>query len=72
MTTLEKEHTSVAQRLQQEKWLLIELIYAYCWFEKGILLSKSELAEYSLDQLEFIVQVIENRESKPIERGVSV
>lgn len=70
MTTLEKENITVKQRLQHEKWLLIELIYAYCWFEKGLLLAKSDLAEYSLDQLEFIVQAIENRELKNVERGV--
>lgn len=71
-TILEKEQREVGQVLCNEKWLLVELIFGYCWLKKGILLSKSELAAYSLDQLEFIEQAIENRELEPIERGVSV
>ncbi|WP_088816431.1 hypothetical protein [Listeria goaensis] len=68
-TILETEQNKVVQTLRNEKWLLIELIYGYCLFETDSSLTKSDLAEYSLDQLEFIEQAIENRTAVKLERG---
>jgi hypothetical protein len=68
-TSIEKEQKEVEQLLRIKKWLLIELIYGYFLFETNTPIKKNDLAEFSIEQLEFIEQAIENRNPVNLERG---